>query len=92
MEVIKFYGRFFGNISAAYGVSGYFQSHTKAKYPPGVFALYVQHIHTTHPDTASTPAGLHLCHPMPAYGVCMELLESLSIQSVSRLFSNIIRD
>ena len=35
MEVIKFYDRFFGNISPAYGVSGYFQSHTKAKYPPG---------------------------------------------------------
>ena len=35
MEVIKFYGRFFGDISPDYGCSGYFQSHTKAKYPPG---------------------------------------------------------
>jgi len=77
MEVIKFYGRFFGNISAAYGVSGYFQAHTKSRYPPWVSALYVQRIYINTPTQSQYLMGLRFATPMPACGVCMGSLESL---------------
>ena len=95
MEVIKFYGRFFGNISAAYGVSGYYQAHTKAKYPPGVFALYVQRIYTNTPTQSQYLMGLtfaHQCLPTACVWVHWSLYPSGNLTAYRLNIKRVIRN
>ena len=61
-KLLNFMAGFCDNNSPAYGVSGYFQAHTKSRYPPwGICLVCAAHLHQ-YPDTVSILDGLEVCH------------------------------